>query len=378
MKITDIKATVIRARGDSVLVRVYTDEGICGLGECAPLRLGSEALKSFILGMKPLLVGQDPRDVDRLYELMRRRYILNGAIAGLIITAISGIELALWDIAGKAAGLPVYRLLGGKFRDRIRLYDDFGTEGQDPAAYAKEALRKVALGFTAIKFDVDGVSPGKFDAFNRSVSPKELAHILSLVRAVREAIGPEVELAVDCHGAFDTGAAIKLAAGMEEFNLLWLEEPVPPENVEALAKVTASTRTPICVGESLFTRFGFRELLQAQAVSIIMPDVPKVGGILEARKIADIADTYYIPMAPHNLSTPIATMAAVHLCAAIPNFLVLEFHSDDLPWWEDLATCAKPIARDGYIEVPQAPGLGVELNEEVARGRLKEGETLFA
>lgn len=383
MKITDIRASVIGRpephSGGSVwtFVRIYTDEGIVGTGECnsaGPAR----AVKEMALNMKPLLLGQDPRDVARLYEVMRRRHRYSGGTSAPLIFAISGIEMALWDIVGKALSVPIYRLLGGKFRDKIRLYADcHAGETHDPQAYGEKALGVLEEGYTAVKFDVDNVSPGKFDAFNRSVSAQELRHIVSLVRGVREALGPEADLAIDCHGAFDLGAGIKIAKAVEEFDLMWLEEPVPAENIEALAQVRTSSSTLICTGENLYTRFDFRELLEARAADIIMPDIPKVGGLLEARRIADIADSYYIPMAPHNVSSPLGMMASCHVLASIPNFLVLEFHGREIPWWEGMCQGDKPFIRKGYMELTEAPGIGVELDDREARKLLPEGESYF-
>jgi len=384
MKITDIQASVIGRRephsGGSVwtFVRIYTDEGIVGTGECnsaGPAR----AVKEMVLNMKPLLLGENPLDVARLYEVMRRRHRYSGGSSAPLIFAISGIEMALWDIGGKALGVPISQLLGGKFRDRIRLYADcHAGEANDPQAYGEKALEVLEEGYTALKFDVDNVSPGKFDAFNRSVGSQELKHILSLVQGVREAVGPEVDLAIDCHGAFDLGSGIRIAKGMEDFDLMWLEEPVPAENIEALAQVRASSSTLICTGENLYTRFDFRELFEARAADIIMPDIPKVGGLLEARRIADMADVYYIPVAPHNVSSPLGMMAACHVLASIPNFLVLEFHGREIAWWEDMCLGDRPFIRDGFMHLSEAPGIGVELNHEVARTLLAQGETYFA
>jgi len=383
MKITDVRAAVIGRpephSGGSVwtFVRVYTDAGLVGTGECNSAGPG-KAVREIVSHMKPLLIGENPLDVARLYEKVRRRYRYAGGSTAPVIFAITGLETALWDILGKALKAPVYQLLGGKFRDRIRLYADcHAGETYEPQAYGQKALEVLEEGYTALKFDVDGVSPGKLDAHNQSVSSRELNHIVSLVRGVREAVGPDVDLAIDCHGHFDLGAAQRIAQAVEEFDLMWLEEPVPAENVEAMAQVKASTSTPICTGENLYTRFDFRALFEARAVDIIMPDLAKAGGILEGRRIADMADTYYIPLAPHNVSSPLGMMAACQVLAAIPNFLVLEFHGREIPWWEDLGAGDKPFIQDGYMKVSDKPGIGVELEEKTARQLLAEGETFF-
>ncbi len=386
MKITDVQACVIGRQephaGGSVwtFVRVYTDSGIVGTGECnsAGTFASGFAVKEMVLGMKQLLIGQDPLRVGPLYETLRRRFRYSGATTAPTIFAITGIENALYDIAGKALNVPVHQLLGGKFRDSIRLYADcHAGETNDPRSFGEKALEAVAQGYSAVKFDVDHLSPGKFDRFNWTVSAREMTHIISLISGVRDAIGYEIDLAIDCHGQFDMGSAITLAHAVEDLRLMWLEEPVPAENVDALAQVRASTSTLICTGENQYTRFDFRELFEKQAVDVIMPDLAKAGGIMEGKRIAEMADVHYIPVAPHNVSSPLGMMAACHVCAAIPNFLVLEFHGRDIPWWEDLCDGEKPFIRNGWMNVSDRPGLGVELNDRVAKSLLWGGDTYF-
>ena len=202
--------------------------------------------------------------------------------------------------------------------------------------------------------------------------------MVSLVGAVREAIGPEVDLAADCHWNYNTRDVIQLAQELSPFKLMWLEDPTPPDNIEALKRVTDNSPTPICCGENHYTRHGLREMIVSQAVDIIQPDIPKVGGLLEAKKIADLADIYYMPMAAHNVSSPFATVAACHACASMRNFAILEFHAQDVDWWNDLALGAGELIAGGYIKLPDKPGLGIALNEEVARQHLSLGATLFA
>lgn len=386
MKITDVQACVIGRQephsGGSVwtFVRVYTDSGIVGTGECnsAGTFASGFAVKEMVLGMKQLLIGQDPLRIGPLYETLRRRFRYSGATTAPTIFAITGIENALYDIAGKAMNVPVHQLLGGKFRDSIRLYADcHAGETNDPRSFGEKALEAVSQGYSAVKFDVDHLSPGKFDRFNWTVSAREMTHIISLISGVRDAIGYEIDLAIDCHGQFDMGSAITLAHAVEDLRLMWLEEPVPAENVDALAQVRASTSTLICTGENQYTRFDFRELFEKQAVDIIMPDLAKAGGIMEGKRIAEMADVHYIPVAPHNVSSPLGMMAACHVCAVIPNFLVLEFHGRDIPWWEDLCDGEKPFIRNGWMNVSDRPGLGVELNDQVAKSLLWGGDTYF-
>lgn len=376
MKITDVKTATFYGIGPAVFVRIYTDEGVTGLGECYPSR---EGIAQIVLAMKNLLVGENPLNVDRLYEKVRKTYIFGGALAGSVITALSGIEIALWDLAGKAIGVPVYQLMGGKFRDRIRIYADcHAGEGDTPESNARKAKEVVAMGYNAIKFDIDDANnPYKLDQWNWSVTPGEVEVMVEKVAAIREAIGPHIDLAIDMHGRYDTHSAIRVAQALEPYNLMWLEEPVPPENVDAMLEVKHSARVTICAGENLYTRFGYRDLLEKQAVGIIMPDLPKVGGLSEGRKIANMAELYYIPLAPHNVSSPVGTIAACHTCASIPNFLVLEFHGLNIKHWNDLIITDHPVIQEGYITLPDKPGLGVELNEEVAKEHLHKNAEFF-
>jgi len=196
---------------------------------------------------------------------------------------------------------------------------------------------------------------------DRGISPRDLEYTVKMVKAVREAVGREVELAIDCHGAFDVNTAVKIGRRLEEYDLLWIEDPVPLGNPAAMAKVSQAIQTPICTGELLNTRFEFRELLERQAADIIMPDVVRTGGILEMKKIAAVADMFYVPLAPHNMVGPVATIATAHICACISNFLVMEFQLGDVPWRDRLLDTPVPI-KDGCIELPRKPGLGVSLN----------------
>ncbi len=336
----------------------------------------------------------------------------SGSVAGMIYNAISGIEIALWDLLGQWLSAPVYQLLGGKFRDQVRIYADchagealesldgvlrsrrpswissqeqhkptdfFEETAQEVVftseMYARRARTMAAKGFTALKFDIDVPNPYGLDRYNRCLTNREIDYMLSLVAAAHDALGPQTDLAVDCHWRFNVNDARKLAWGCEPFRLMWLEDPVPPENVDALKEIKASTRTPIASGENLCLFEGFRRILEHQALSIIYPDLQKAGGLGEARRIAEFAESYYIAVAPHNISSPLGTIASVHFCASIANFLALEFHASDVPFWDDLLDgIPKPIIQNGFIPVPEKPGLGVTLNEEVARRYARTGE----
>ena len=376
MKITEIKTAEVPIIVDSRrrylyhYVRIYTDQGIYGTGEASHVDGG---WRGSTQTMAQQLIGQDPRDVDACFEGIRRSYIFRGGMAGLGISALTGLEIALWDLAGKAQGVPVYRLLGGKFRDRVRLYVDSAmTNCQERAEEAR------SKGFTAIKFDLDDAgNPHKADAWNWSVTPGELEIMVDQAHAIREAVGPHMDLAIDLHGRYDATAGMKIAHELEDLNLMWLEEPVPPENIQAMANITHSTKTPICAGENAYLRYGFREIIEKQAVDIIMPDISKCGGLSECRKIANMAETYYIPFAPHNNSSALSTVGDAHVCASVPNFLALEFHRFDDPTWNDVVNSDEAVIQDGHVAMTEAPGLGVELNEEFLQSMLEDGEPLW-
>jgi galactonate dehydratase len=386
MKITDVQACVIGRQephsGGSVwtFVRIYTDEGIVGTGECNSGGPGFTgfATKEAILAVKRMLIGQDPFNINLIYESLRRRGRYGGSTNAPFIFAVTGIENALYDIVGKALGVPVYKLLGGKFRDKIRLYADcHAGESDDPQAYCDKALEIVGQGFSAVKFDVDSTGIGQFDIYNWTVGAKEMTYIVTLIESLRESLGYETDLAIDCHGQFDLPSAITLAKAVEPLRLMWLEEPVPAENIDALAQVRASSSTVICTGENQYTRFEFLELFARKAVDVIMPDLAKAGGIAEGKRIADLADAHYIPIAPHNVSSPLGMMAACHVLASVPNFLVLELHALNIPWWNDLCVGDKPFVENGAMTVSERPGIGVELNDEVAKSLLWNGDTYF-
>jgi len=378
LKIIDIQTAKLDIGFKEVLVKVFTDEDITGLGEA----YWGEGVEEIIRSqkMKSILVGQNPLDVNRLFTRMIEAMSGMGSQAGSVVTAISGIELALWDLTGKALGVPVYRLLGGKYRDKIRIYADcHGGETDDPESWAAKAKSIKEMGYTALKFDIDTPRHWRED-FNRCLSNAEIRDQAKKIAAVREAVGEDVDIAVDCHWRYSTKDAIRLAKALAEYDLLWLEDPIPPWNVDAMHKVTSMSPVPICTGENLYLKHGFRRLIERQAADIAAPDIPKVGGILEFKSIADMADTYYIPVAPHNVSSPIGTMASVHACASIKNFLVMEVHhlSTGAFWWEDLVKGEKPIIKDGYITVPDKPGIGLELNEkEVSKHLIQADEHFF-
>jgi L-alanine-DL-glutamate epimerase-like enolase superfamily enzyme len=358
MKITDLRVHAVRGRHwprfPMVFVEVETDAtgGLVGLGESLLYR--NSGVVESLHQVRDYLVGQDPFRIELHWETLYRR--------GVNPAALSGVEVALWDIVGQACGQPLYNLLGGRCRDRVRVYVDGFFRGARyvEAEYREMALAAVADGYTALKMDVDEPIP-MADRFNRQLGAADLGHMARMVEAVRDAVGPLVDLAVDAHGAFDVAAAIRLGRALDPFDLLWIEDPIPLDNPVALAKVSEATRTPICTGELLTTRYQFRELFERQAADIVMPDLARTGGLLELKKIAAAADTYYVPVAPHNMVGPVATMASAHLCASVPNFLVLEYQLGDVPWIDELLTHPVPV-REGHLDLPERPGLGFALD----------------
>jgi L-alanine-DL-glutamate epimerase-like enolase superfamily enzyme len=374
MKITRTSALLLQ-EFPWVLVKVETDAGLTGIGEA----YHGAGVHQIVVDprLQRALLDQNPCNVDKLFRDMMGSMSASGYYQGAVMSAISGIEMALWDIAGQAFEVPIWQLLGGKFRDRIRVYNDcHAGDSETPEAYATRAKEVESRGFDAIKFDIDPL-PSRRDAYNRCISNDDIAHYVEVVTAIRESLDSNTDLAIDAHWAYAPVDILKIAYAFEDLDLLWLEDPIPAENIAALARVKEATRTPICTGENFYTRFGFRELIQAQAADIISPDLAKAGGLLEGRRIADLADMYYIPLAPHNICGPIGTYAACHVCAAVPNFLALEFHHLDHPFWNDLVL-EGPLIEEGHIEVSQRPGLGLTLNEEVARQYIREDLGFFA
>ena len=374
MKIADVKAMTLKGYKQWNYVQIETDEGLTGIGEAHP----GAGIAEIILQFKPILVGADPRNIEPLYNLMIEAASNRYAIG---LAAIGGIETALWDLLGKSLGVPVYQLLGGKYRDRIRLYADVGHgKGNTPEGWAQRAREGVADGYQAIKFDVDNsANELKQDAVNRELSTAELQKMTSLVAAAREAAGDEIDISIDCHSLFSVHSAMKLSQLLEPFDLMFLEDPVPNDNVEAMAKVSAATSIPICTGEFLFRRDGFRELIQTQACDMLHVDVSGTGGMLEAKKIADLADLYYLPFAAHNITSPIGMTATAHVCAAVRNFIVMElpYHADQVEWRWDLAISNEPLIQDNAFVVPEQPGLGVEINAKTANEHLMPGSDHF-
>lgn len=379
LKITDIKCGYIR-NGHSLFVKIYTNQDLWGCGEGVDATPGTYHLvKMFAQRIK----GKSPLNVHRLFEDIRKSGFFEGAQAGMFVAVLSAVETALWDLAGKALDIPVYQLLGGKFRDKIRVYCDtalYRTNNPKPEDFAEAATGAVKMGFTAVKFDIDERNdPNKYDAYNWTASPAELDRMYNQIAAVRKAIGPKIDICVDMHGRYDAVTGQQVAKRLEPLNLMWLEEPIPAENVEAYRNITESTSTPICAGENHYLAFGFRRLLELGAVDIVMPDLQKAGGLGEGQRIANLANLYYVPFAPHMVASYLGAMASCHVCASVPNFLIMEwqiyFHTD--PMFKEIVKFDEPMVTNGFITVSDKPGIGVEINEEGMRKYATEGVPFF-
>ena len=379
LKITEIKCGFIR-NGHSLFVKIHTNQGIWGCGEGVDATPGTYHLvKMFGERIK----GKSPLNVHRLFEDIRRAGFFEGAQSGMYIAVLSAVESALWDLAGKALGLPVYQLLGGKFRDKIRVYCDtalYRANSPTPKQFAESAMDAIKRGFTAVKFDVDERNdPNKYDAYNWTASPAELKRMYDQIAAVRQAVGPKIDVCVDMHGRYDAVTGQQIAKLFEPLNLMWLEEPIPAENVEAYRNITESTNTPICAGENHYLAHGFRRMLEIGAVDIIMPDLQKAGGLGEGQRMANLANLYYVPFAPHMVASFLGAMASCHVCASVPNFLIMEwqiyFETD--PMFKEIVTFEGPMVTDGFIKLSEKPGVGVEINEEGMRKYATPGVPFF-
>jgi len=353
--------TGVRGYGPWLLVRVETADGVIGWGEGTNFP-GVQPIATAVRVLSDVVVGARAWDIEQLWNRMYRSLYYNG-MGGVVMAAISAIDTALYDIVGKKLGVPVYNLLGGKVRDSLRIYANGWTEGvaRTPEALAKRTKELVDKGFTGCKFDPFNTTP-----FNREVTPQELRGAVAQVEAVRAAGGPDYEIAIDVHGKWDINSALKIIRALEPYRLFFLEEAVPPENVAVMAEVQRSVNVPLATGERLFGRHGFRELLERHAVRIIQPDIARTGGITEFKKIASMADTYYVPVAPHNPNGPICTIASIHACLSIPNFLVLEFFEPDEPVFREIIDGG--LRRDkAAVYPPAGPGLGVRISDEFLR-----------
>ena len=358
MKITDLKTFVVESSSRNyrnyVFVKVSTDQHIYGWGE-ATIEGKERTVVQAIADLADYLVGKDPfRIEEHWYRMYRHAFWTGGA---LLNTAISGVEQALWDIKSKALGVPVYELIGGQMRERIRVYANGWFLGcRTPKEFARAAARTVKEGFDALKWDPFGTS-GLF------ISPEQARLAVKCVEEVRSAVGPDVELLVEVHGRLSPANAIRIGNEMAEYRPYCFEEPVPPENVDAMALVARSIPIPVATGERLYTKWGFKDVLEKQAAAIIQPDPCHAGGILELKKIAAMAEVHYVGLAPHNSTGPVCTAVCLHIDASTPNFAIQELHVGD---WERIQSIQKGefILKDGCVDVPKLPGLGIDLDEK--------------
>lgn len=364
MKVTGLRIHEVDAspRGNWIFAEVATDAGIKGIGEAS--QSGNDGLvKVALQQIGERLTGEDPTQVEVVWEKMARSAnIFSGASGRVGATAISAVDQALWDIAGKALQAPVWKLLGGRRRERVRVYANLnrGTADRTPQGFARAARRAVDAGFTAVKATpFDEVSWGRMD---REGVEADAARGVERLEKTRQAIGDQVELLVDCHGRFDLALAFRVAEMVKPLDLYWFEEPVPRTQVDALAELTRHSGQRIAAGEAFFGREGFWEYVVRGAVHVIMPDVKHAGGITECRRIAALAELKQIPVAPHSPAGPVSTLAGVHLSATIANFLTLEYAFGEVDWREDLVRPAEKVD-GGYMAVPDRPGLGIELDE---------------
>jgi len=384
--ITGIETMAVAGNFTWGIVKVETDRDVYGLGET----FRAEAALDMADRMDVDLTGENPLDTHRVRELLEQRYTGCGRIGQAAFTAI---ETACYDIKGKLLDVPVYELLGGKYRDEIKIYcDTHGgeslgeaevdspTDEYTPESYARAAREVVDEGFEALKFDLDVPTHAEYDEFNRRMDNAALEHKVSLVEAVRDEIGYDIDLGVDLHWNFTTETAIRLGKKLERFDLAWIEDPVPPEKFDSQQRVTEALDSPVLTGENLVTTDQFNKAARRGMMDIAAPDVNKCGGLGEYVDIATVCDLYGIPIASHNISSPLGTVAGAHVSAAIPNFLCMEWHSRDVPWWNDMALRTEsddPILVDGYIRVPEGPGLGVELNRDLVEQYLTDGSELI-
>ena len=383
LKITDLRVAVVKeAPMTCPIIRIDTNQGISGYGE---VRDG--ASKTYALILKSRILGENPCNVDRIFRKIKQ-FGHHARQAG----GVCAVEMACWDLAGKAYGVPVYQMLGGKFRDRIRLYADT-TESPDGTEQGKRLKARMERGLTFLKVDI-GINllkgkPGtlsmplrlEYSAGDRvphpftgvEITDKGIALLSDYVAAIREVIGMEVPLASDHFGHIGVNSCIRLARVMEKHQLAWMEDMIPWHYTDLLKKITDAVEVPILTGEDIYLKEEFAKLVNAKAVDMIHPDLASAGGILETKKIGDLAMEGGVPMAMHFAGTPVSFMANVHCAAATENFLCLEHHSLEVPWWEDMVTgIPKPIVKDGFAAVPERPGLGIEIDEEIIRQHLRE------
>lgn len=394
LKITDMR---IAQYGNVPILKIYTNQGIHGLGD---VRDGAD--KRYALMLKSRILGENPCNIEKIFKTIEQ-FGGHGRQGG----GVSGVEMALWDLAGKAYGVPLYMLLGGKFRDKVRIYVDTPTM-QNPDEFADKMKERVDQGFTMLKMDIgiglikdiEGTLTNKepwmplrgwtdrdvmshaqtrHQHTNIQITEKGLEKMVEYAAKARAKVGFEIPLAIDHFGHMGYNEMIKLARAFEPYNIAWLEDLIPWQNTEQWKRITESITTPTLTGEDTYHKKNFKDLIETRAVDIVHPDPGSAGGYLQTKKIGDYAEEFEIGMAIHHAASPITFMGTVHVAAATYNFIGLEHHSVDVPWWENLVTGIDgPLVQNGYSKVPEAPGIGLELNEDEVKRRLRPGEEFFA
>jgi L-alanine-DL-glutamate epimerase-like enolase superfamily enzyme len=389
LRITDLRIAHIQGAPMRVpIIRLDTNQGLHGYGE---VRDGGSPRYALLL--KSRLLGENPCNVERLFKKVKQfgHHSRQGG-------GVSGVEMALWDLAGKAFGVPVYQMLGGRYRERVRLYADT-TISFNRDEYARRMKARADSGFTFLKMDVglnllagerglvtaplgfpwarDRMTPHPFTAIQ--LTDRAIDRLVGYVAAVRQAIGYEIPLAADHFGHFSVNDAIRLGRALVPYQLAWLEDLVPWNYTDLWKQITSAVDVPTLTGEDIYLKEEFIKLIDAHAVDLVHPDLATAGGILETKKIGDYAEERGVGMAMHFAGSPVSFMANLHCAAATQNVIALEHHGVDVPWWEDLITGPeKPLVKAGFARVPDRPGLGIELNEEAVRQHLIPGEPYFA
>jgi len=379
LTIREIRAVRLRGGFNSRFVRVYTDQGLTGTGETMDTVGAEEIINSFI---GPQLSGRDPLDIEGiLLDLWGWKHDAGGktqsplfmrGMGGPYLSAISGVEMALWDLAGKAMDEPIYRLLGGRVRDKMPVYLHASTPDQAASLIAQTKVKALKIG-TDYRPDAwmldKGFDPGKL--WGLHLNTAQLDDVVDFVGGFRDKLGKKFDIALELHARYDVETAIQLCRLLEPFQLMWAEEPIPSDNVDAMLRIRNNTRVPIAAGENIYSRFGYREFLEKEALSIIQPDMSKTGGLLEARKIASMAETYSIPVAPHGTASPLATMAYAHVCATMPNLMILEW---TFYLSKQYTSLVEPVSlQDGFLKVSDKPGIGIALNDAALNERVESG-----
>jgi galactonate dehydratase len=339
-----------------IFVLIDTDDGITGLGE-ASLGGQTNAVLGALKDLEPLLLGADATRIEHLWQQAYRHAFWHGGPT--FLSALAGVEVALWDVQGQALGVPIHRMLGGPVRERIRAYAN-GPRGDKPEAMAQSAIDLVARGFTALKM-------APWEAMPILAGRGRIEEGVAKVRAVREAVGPAIDLMVDAHGRLSPPVAIRAAIALAPLGITFLEEPCLPGNAPALARIARKSPVPIAVGERHYTRWAFPELLESRTIGVLQPDIIQSGGLAEARRVAALAEMHFVAVAPHNPWSWVNTMASLHLDAVLPNFLMQEVISDPEPWKDAIVTNPPLMDEEGFFAVPTAPGLGITLDLAAAQ-----------